>query len=262
MKLILFIFIGLFFLSCSNETSPEDRNENKLEEQEKLSLDERIKRHVESQLSIPPTEEYTLSVHKRHLNEDDLEDAVILVNRKAKALADAEEANNTPQRVATSYLGKYNFIFYYDGKQDQITLPIPMGSSALYPLKITFKKIHTQGYDDFIVEHRILDAGFQSFFTIKGQAPLMVFQWKVYDYIGTDKQELYYIDYAEGSQSLAKDILIVRGKSKQKLSREMDDIYENIEPTGELMNRFFYLPQKAKYATNASNPSLSTNPND
>jgi hypothetical protein len=212
-----------------------------------------VKRHVEASLEIPPTENYTLEIFRHKLNEDAIEDAVILVNRKEKAMNEAEKAPNLTQRASTGFMGKYNFVFYFDGAKDRVTQPIPIASSAIHPLTIEFKSIQTEGYDDFIIEHRIRDAGFKSFFTVKSNIPFMVFQWKVYDFLKTPEQECIYLGTGEGSRSLAKDILVFEGKFNGKvpdINGKMEAIIEN---TGNLKYRFFYDPKQGRYATNSAN---------
>lgn len=235
--------------SCSSDSSENTVINNTEPNSEKVDFETLVKRHVEASLEIPSTEKYTMEIYKHKMNEDDIEDAVVLVNREEFAMKEAEASPNLTQRASTGFMGKYNFVFYFDGAKDRLTQPIPMASSAIHPLKIKFKPIQTEGYDDFIIEYRIRDAGFQSFFTIKSNIPFLVFQWKVYDYLNTPDQECIYLGTAEGSRSLAKDILVFEGKFKGKVPNMQEEMTATIENTGRLKYRFFYEPKLGKYAT-------------
>lgn len=258
MKNWLYLFIlAILFVSCDSETAEvteplydETRDEN-------LDLNALAHRHVRATLDIPASEKYTLVIHRKKLDADDYEDAVILVNRYEKAMNDALEHKNTPQRAETGFMGSYNHVFYFDGGLQKITRPIDIASSAILPLKIEFRNIQSEGYADFIIEYRIRDAAYKNFFTVRSHTPFLVFQWKTFDALNTARQECYYFGYGEGSKSLAKDILIFPGEFVGTLPTELfqpvDNAIKRKENT-EMLYRFFYDPKQGKYFTNSPKP--------
>jgi hypothetical protein len=78
-----------------------------------------------------------------------------------------------------------------------------------------------------------------------------MFQWKLFDNVGTAYPEANFITYDKGSMSLFKDILIYTGKIKN-YSPDIADVYTynpEIEKAGGLQYRFFYDPRSLKYMT-------------
>lgn len=249
MKTFVILFLTVFLIACNETSTPDEENTFDVPVEENLDLETKAKRHVEAALQIPSTEEYQLDILEQDCNEDAFKDAVILVNRKNKALQDAEFANNTPQRAQSEFLGMYNYLFFYDGAKQKITRPIPFGSSALYPLTVRFEHIFSEDYFDFIVEHRIRDAGYTSYFTVKQNTPIMVFQWKEFDGIRNPNPEVNYFAYGEGKISAAKDILVFEGNFPSPPNPSELALGAKVQKTPKLNYRFYYNPSKGKYVT-------------
>lgn len=251
MKIVLLSLI-LILLACT--AKPEEKNvfgqETKQKETADLKFEERVKREVEAKLNIPATEKYKLEVKKAHLNADEKEDAIITVNRLELAEKEAAE-DKTGNRTKLGYMGNYNSFFYYDGKLDKISVPTAIGSSGKTPLKVSFDNIQSEIYQDLIVEYRIRNSAFRNYYLIENGTLVLVFQWKLFDMVGDETYEANYIVYEPGSLSLAKDILIYKGKIKN-YSTKIPDIYRydpEIQKGGPLIYRFFYDPGTMKYMT-------------
>ena len=113
------LLIGLFLLtlSCSEPERKESDFFKEIENKapEFKSIDEKITRHIEANLSIPGTEKYSFNIFKNYLNNDDSLDYIITVNRLDFALDEAIKSNNVAKRAEMGYMGNYNYYFYMDG---------------------------------------------------------------------------------------------------------------------------------------------------
>ncbi len=247
-KIINFLFI-VTILGCSENKSKNIETTEK-ERNKKLSLESIVDRHVQSQLSIPATEKYSLKIYKEHLDGDDKMDAIITVNRLNFALESAKKSGNYEMQKELGFTGHYNAVFYFDGGLNQISPAIIIPSSAHGELIVNFDNISTDAYKDILVDYKIRNSSFRNYYTAINHTPLHVFQWKLYDYLGEKNVEANYIEYSNGSVGLAKDILIYKGKLKN--GNNVKDIYNfspEIEKEGELVHRFFYLDKEGKYFT-------------
>jgi hypothetical protein len=245
---LLFAIISGFLLSCGEKTQ-EMKDEKKPISDDELSLDELAKRKIESQLSIPGTENYILKVHQAELDGDGIEDAVILVNREqyAHQLAMKEAS---PGQEQMGFTGNYNFLFYYNGATKKVSRPINVGSSAFAPLKISFENIQSEGYKDFTLDYRILGNCYRNFYTVVRGVPKLVFQWTIFDLEDKTNPEFKFIEFAKGTYSSAKDILIFKGKLESELPENIEeDFNHTISKNGEMDYLFFYNPNEGKYFT-------------
>ena len=157
MKYLVFSLIAFSLVSCGgteDEKDVFDQPVEKEKEQANANFEQRIKREVEAKLSIPATEKYTLEIKKGHLNADEKEDAVISVNRMELAEKEALE-DKTGTKKQLGYMGNYNYFFYYDGKIDRLSIPMPIGSSGKAPLKVTLENVQSEIYQDLVIEYRI-----------------------------------------------------------------------------------------------------------
>ena len=247
----LYIFLLFVTFSCS-DTSVKDSDSEEIapDNQKEQTLEQMLNRHIEAQLSIPTNEKYSFKIYKEHLDGDDKMDAIITVNRLEYALDVAIKKGNTAKQAEIGFTGGYNYIFYYDGEKNELSPPITISSSPHAELKIHFNKILSEAYSDIEVDYTILNSSFRDIFTIMNHSPIQVFQWKLYDRLGEENPEVFYLEYGEGTTSLSKDILIYTGKLDN--GKNAKDIYHfdpKISKNGELLHRFFYLENQGKYFT-------------
>lgn len=238
-------------IGCSEQNEKEEIVFKEKEDFTKLPFDQRIKREAESKLSIPATEDYTLQVYKQHLNSDNSKDAIITVNRYQFALEEAAKAPNPAQIAELGYTGNYNFFFFYDGKTKLLSAPIAVPSSPKAPLKVNFENIQSEVYKDATFEYHIRNSAFKNFYSLNTQQIQLIFQWKLFDYLGTNTPEANYLEYADGTMSMFKDILIFKG-SIRNYTPIIEDIYTYnpvIDKQGSMLYRFFYDPRTGKYMT-------------
>ncbi len=245
----ILLFPAFVNIACGNNSN-EDAEAKELPD-EKLSLEELARRKVMISLDILGTENFNMKIEKAHLNTDDFEDAIILVNRKENALKIAQEKGIVKSQEETNYFGNHNYIFYYDGMTHKVTRPIGVPSSALVPLEISFLNIQSEGFKDFTIDVRLNEARYRNFYTVRNGAPALVFQWPIHNINDAGDFEINHIEYDKGSYSLAKDILIYSGESIDQLPSNLNTNFKlKTKKVGELKYRFFYNPKERKYFTN------------
>lgn len=254
MKYIFLVGIFLFNSSCSEEPKKESDFfkdiENKVEVYK--SIDEKIIRHIEGNLSIPRTEKYAYQVYKQHLNDDDSLDYIITVNRLQKALDEAIESNNVAKRAELGYMGNFNYYFYMDGLTKEISTAIAVPSSPYSELEVTFEHIKTEAYFDFMIDFRIRNSQFRRFYTIIGENPRQTFEAKIFDKLGDSNPEAYVIKFEPGSFSLSKDIWIYKGKMDPVTIESVNDVYAihpKIYATDKLERKWYFGDTQNKYFT-------------
>ncbi len=250
-KEFLIIAVGSILASCNSDNKAEksvsDEPENNVE---LTSLEDRVKRHIESSLTIPATENYTFKIYKENLDGDKKEDAIISVNRLEFAMNEAAKSKNPVKQAEIGFMGNHNYIFYYDGALDQLSPHIPIPSSPNAALQIQFENISSPSYKDVLIDFRIVNGCFRDFFTIINHAPQRIFQWKVFDGINKSKTEAYGFKYEQGKLSDSKDILVMKAKFKQNQKENNVYAYQpKIEESKDILYRFFFYPKEGKYIT-------------
>lgn len=253
MKQITFIFLALIVFGCEPDSKTEKQDQTDTVDQitPQLTLEERAHQHVRQNLNMSANEKYTLKIYYEHLNNDSILDAVITVNRLDHAMNVSQKNKTLPKDAALDFWGNYNNFFYYDSELDKITPNVPIVSSATNPLKVSFENITSETHKDIIVDYRIRNSEFRRYYLLIDKLPSYVFQWKVFDGLGTtDQKEANCFGYDKGSYSTAKDIIIYKA--------ELEDIaagedYTKIEPkitcSDEIDKRFFYNTRDRKYYT-------------
>ncbi len=248
----LFIFACLI-IGCTESISDTDAEVISPEEPAvEMTVEQRIVRHIESQLEIPATEEYSYKVYEAELNGDENVDRIITVNLVDRAIQEAIESGNIAKRAEVGYIGNYNYIFYMDGTKETITQGIPVPSSPQAELRVTFENICTEAYKDILVDFRIRNAGYRRFFSIMRDIPRQVFETKIFDGLGTDNTEAYSVQYEPGTYSLSKDIIVYKADLEDVVINDPNAVYEidpEITPTDVVDRRWFYNVAQQKYYT-------------
>lgn len=243
------LFFLIFLSSCSEQVKVETTDsESKVVKEQ--TVEEMVNRHVESQLSIPSNEKYSLKIYKEYLDGDDKIDAIITVNRMEYALFESRKSGNLNLIKELDYTGPYNYIFYFDGGLNQISPAITITSSPQAELTVSFENILTAAVKDVLVDYKITNSSFRNYYTIQNHTPKQIFQWKLYDFLGEQKMEANFIEYENGTVGLEKDIVIYEGELKNGLN--IKDIYHfepQITKKDKLLYRFFYLENEGKYFT-------------
>lgn len=259
MKWIYFLFAASFLVACtSEETIDETVDETTQTEQPvkdsgpKLSKEESLVRHIEASLEIPATEKYDYEIFKEDCNGDGQIDWVVTVNLLDRAINEAIESERVAKRAAMGYMGRYNYIVYVDGISESMTAPLVIPSSPHAALKVSFENITSDGKKDIMVDYRIRNSGFREFLSVVNNVPKRILQLKIFDGVGSVTPEAYHVEFAPGSFSLAKDIIVYKGTFE---NREFEDplaVYDftpEITSTNELERKWFYGEQMKKYFT-------------
>ena len=248
---LLFLFTLFYCTSCNEEKDRKEVAEDELPTNH-LDLNVYAKNHIESELRISVNEKYTLSIHKENLDGDDKIDAIILVNRYEYALEEAAKSVNPAKQAELGFMGNYNYFFYFDGALNLISPPLASPSSPMLPLKVSFENISSASYKDALIDFRIRNSSYKDFYTVANHTPRKIFQWKNFDSLGTANATCFVFNYALGSYSESKDILIRKG-SLGTIPKNADlFIYEPTIPAAkkqETLFKFFYLPKTGKYVT-------------
>ena len=250
MKLIYILFIIPFLFSCTEEVVQKDTKEKPVIIE---SVDQKITRHIEAALDIPATEKYTVEKFSAQLNTDDSLDMIITVNLLDRAMEKALKATNIATRVESSFMGRYNFLFFYDGATQKMSVEIPVPSSAMAKLNVQFEHIRSEAYYDALVEYKLENASFTRFFTIINRLPKEIFEMMNYQGLGDRNSEAFYVKYGDGSYSLAKDIFIYKGELEKVNFDKPKKIYDykpTIKETDILERQWFFNDNDFKYYTN------------
>lgn len=242
--------LSIIIITASSCTTPKPSEVTKEIVKEELTLEEKATRQIELELSIPSSENYSLKIYLEHLDGDKIIDAIITVNRLDNALKTINTKENPNMYREMGYMGRHNFIFYYDGAQDKISPAIPISSSPFYELKVEFLPILGNNKNDVIVDYRIRNSQFRDYLTINNHAPRTFFHWNVFDNLGTKEATGNVFTYVPGSYSDAKDILIYKAKVPEVNPKEdLNKVEPSLLPTTELLYQFFYNPKDGKYYT-------------
>jgi len=249
MKLLFSLFILSFLFACQEDAKKKTTTKETVEIE---TLDQKIAHHIEATLQIPATEKYTFETFSAQLNADDSLDMIISVNLLDRAMEKALKSSNLATRVESGYMGRYNFIFFYDGATKEISVEIPVPSSAMSKLNIQFEHIRSEAFFDVLVSYKLENASFTRFFTIVNRLPKEIFEMMNYDGLGDIENEAYFIKYEDGSYSLAKDILIYKGKLEKIKFNDPKEVFNyepKIEETNVLERKWFFNDNDLKYYT-------------
>lgn len=239
---------ALLAVSCS-DSSGTNQNE-KTAPKKKDPFEKRFIREIETKLSINRTEKYSYKLYKADINGDGVGDAIITVNRMQYAEDQAIASGNVAKAVEVGYVGPYNLFFYYDGATDLISEPVQVPSSPGRELDVHFESITSPDKKDIVIDYRVRNSGWRSYFTSSGQGTLsLMFQWKWFDHIGEESPEALNQVLEANPRGQMMDISIYES-SIDDYPGTVKDVYgyaPKITKKGALMYRFFYDPQVLKF---------------
>jgi hypothetical protein len=248
MKKYLFLITLPLLINCEGASTPESASTEGTEA--KIPLEDRLKRDVEAALEIPATEKYGFKIYKSHLNNDSILDAIVTVNRMDYAIDQAIKSKTEAKAAELGYMGNFNFFFYYDGALDQLSVPLPVASSPGRPLDVSFEPIVSPTKNDLIVEYRIRNSAWRSYYTVINEHDLVLaFRWKVFDFAGEENPEAIKHDFVESKAGIGKDIALYTS-SIDDYNPNIGDIYKyepKITKKGTLEFLFYFDPRVAKF---------------
>jgi hypothetical protein len=254
MKILsIFLFsalLSVLFVQCSGENQAEPIQEKAEKPVKNKPFDQRYKSEIEAKLKIDKKEKYTYQVYKALINADIIEDAIITVNRMQFAEDEAIKSGKVAKSAEMGYVGNYNYFFYYDGAIDEISEPIVVPSSPGRALDVSFASITSTDKQDIIIDYRIRNSGWRSYFTSTTEGHLsLMFQWKWFDYIGESTPEALNHVFEMSPEGRSQDISIYQS-AIDDYTPNVKDVYAyapKITKKGALMYRFFYDPAVTKF---------------
>ena len=261
---IMYCFLFLWFLmACSNEDSSGSAQESDLFESiehqnspkktgylldsSAFYVDSIIQKYIRETLNTGDNENFTYNIHKAALNPDNAIDAIISVNRLAYAKQTAIESGHVVQAKKLAYMGPFNAFIFFDGRSNSFSIPVPVPSSPLLPLDISFANISSNQHKDLIVDFRIRNSSYKEVYFLFNNKPNKVFQWKNFDGLGKSNSEAYSFAYTPGNGPV-KDILVYNAQIKVPKGEIDPFIFKpQILNSQEIRKKFFYVPAQGKY---------------
>jgi hypothetical protein len=257
---IILLLIAAFFIATACKSTTDDTGTNVKEpefsentDDPNLPLEERAKRQAILKLGIPANENFQIKIYQAYLNDDNMADAIITVNRLEYAKQRIQNLKNFELLNRDGIVGNYNYIIVYDGATNQISIPVPIPSSAKYALEVDFEYLFSDSYSTPVITYRIKDGQFKNFYAISTDGIMdKVFKMKSYEYVGLPKEEAYFYEIQEkGSFSKAKDIKVFKGKieNSKEISQNWFGEKAKITKTNQLDKIWYYDASRKAYVT-------------
>jgi hypothetical protein len=270
MKLI-YCFLFLYVLvACENEDSGgpsqsidvfdavADKNINNktgyLLDSSAFYADSVIRKYIQETLNTTDEENFTYTIHKAALNPDKAIDAIISVNRLAYAKQTAIESGHVAQAEKLAYMGPFNAFIFFDGRSNSFSIPVPVPSSPLLPLDISFANISSNEHKDLVVDFRIRNSSYKEVYFLFNNKPSKVFQWKNFDGLGKPNSEAYRFSFNPGNGP-ARDIVVYKAEIETPKGEINPFIFKpQILNSTEMLKKFFYVPAQGKYFSTKDGP--------
>lgn len=254
------IMILLFLIySCSQNEKSVKEIESSSEEFVNQRIPDSIKRNFSKYLNytlqgtfqISSQENYSLNVLNIDYNGDKIIDKIISINRLDKANIDLKNDDNPSKMLEMGQMGNYNHLILYNGFDSLFYSPITIPSSPYLPLSLSSISLRNDFTSEIQVDYRIRNAAYRSIYSINGNQAKLIFQWKLFDGLGTSNPEAYFIEIAKsGRNSSFKDINIYKAKLSALPAKTESNTYEpNIEKNGTIFTTFFFVDAENKYFT-------------
>jgi hypothetical protein len=262
MKFIWFIFT-LFLLiqltGCSeNEANTEEYNKD-ISDQNNVEIPDSIKKDFDKHLTytlqgifqLNPQENYTKTILETDYNGDGIVDKIITINRLEKANLDLKNDDNPAKMLEMGQMGNYNHFILYNGKDSSFFSPVLVPSSPYLGLEVTSINLKNNLKSEIQVDYRIRNAAYRSIYTIRNNQAKMIFQWKLFDGLGSEEDEAYHIEIAQtGKTSEFKDLIIYKAELEKLPKNESPNTFKpKVSKKEGVFTTFFYLEKEGKYFT-------------
>jgi len=255
----IFLLLALFFvLGCKTNTENKNETVNQPEfghpvDDPKLPLEGRAKRQTRFKLGIPANENFKVKIYHAYLNADNQSDAIITINRLDYAKSYAKEKKTEEIQAPNGYIGNFNYIMVYDGGTNQLSIPVPIPSSAMKPLDVDFIYLVSDSYQTPVISYRTRDAQFSNVYNIDDGSLNEIFKMTDYLNVGKPNQQAFAYEIEdEGTFSTVKDLKVFKGDfvnsaviAKNLFTSEKPII----KKTKVLEKVWYYDPKRAGYVT-------------
>jgi hypothetical protein len=215
-----------------------------------INLKKYVDKYIQFGLNLDSSIAFDTQYFKEKINNDNIEDYAITLNLLKLAKKKAVKAKNPAQLAQIGFMGDYNYVLFFDGLTCKITNETVVRSTPLSPLKVSFENISSIKHKDILVDFRILNASYKDFYKVKGNKMERIFQWKNFDGLGNLENEAYHFNYAEGTMSSSKDILVYKANLiNPEVEFDKFTCDPTIVKTDQLFKRFFLHPERGIYMT-------------
>lgn len=259
MNRIVSIIICIICISCNNLNKESEIDNRVPSENENIPIPDSIKQDFSKHLmytlqgvfQISPGENYKSSVLDVDYNGDGIQDKIITINRLEKANFDLKNHENPAKMLEMGQMGNYNHFIIYNGKDSSFNSPVTIPSSPYLPLSIHAIALQNDIKSELQVDYRIRNAAYRAYYTIYKEQTKMVFQWKLFDGLGTNDTEAYSFDINNsGISSNFKDIIIYKADLENLPKNENANTFNpKCSRKGPIFTTFFYLDKEGKYFT-------------
>ena len=270
MKIIYCLLFLLSLAACSNKDSNGSGEESEifdtitnkntrnktgyLLDSSAFYADSVIRKYIRETMNTGEKEDFTYTVHKAALNPDKAIDAIISVNRLSYAKQTAIESGHVAQAEKLAYMGPFNAFIFFDGRSNSFSIPVPVPSSPLLPLDISFANISSNQHKDLVVNFRIRNSSYKEVYFLFNNKPSKVFQWKNFDGLGKPNSEAYAFEFNPGNGPV-RDIIVYKAKIEAPKEEIDPFIFKpKILNSQEVQKKFFYVPSQGKYFSTKDDP--------
>lgn len=110
-------------------------------------------------------------------------------------------------------------------------------------MDVKFESIVSPTRKDVIIDYRIRNSGWRSYLTVLNERDLaLVFQWKLFDNVGTDQPEALLHKTVLNPDGIGKDIAIYSSEI-DGYNKQIPDVYQyvpSISKPNEILFKFFF----------------------
>ncbi len=244
-----------FLLACQSTDTKENTlniTEKFLYQDSTKAFDVRLKDYFKNAIGIEEGEDYSTRIFEEHLNDDNVKEVIITVNRKDFAFKQAIKNNFVDKASSIDYFGNYNYLVIYNSKKKQFYAPIIIASSAYKPVDLTFENMGPYSHKDIILDYTIGDARFRKYFLFDNPNGKInyAFKWIVFEDWNKGATQASCFEHTTGSRSTFKDIIVKNAKLLPLADGEDYNLVDaKIECQDVIQKRFFFNLKDGKYYT-------------
>lgn len=257
MNLFFLSFILIIFSACQGNSVDADEDnitnpEFAQEDDQNLSLEERAKKQAIVKIGMPANEDFRFQLTPAYLNNDDISDAIITINRFSYAKEKNVGQKDYETLEKNGFVGNYNYIMIYDGATNQFSIPIPIPSSAAKELEVDFENLFSEEYVTAVITYRIKNTEFKNFYQVMDGVLEKIFKMVAYEDAGTKNEKGYvYEIQEEGQFSSVKNILMYEAtlENSKEVSNDWFGAKPILKKTDKVDKRWFYDPKRTSYVT-------------
>ena len=260
---VIVLILGFAFISCNQDNDNKNSNTgNKNSDQPqkdiKITVDSDnfesfVRRKVESNLKIDASENYDLKIIEAYLDKDTLKDALILINREEFAIKKAKKEDKEKILKSFGYTATENYVYVFRGASQKVLTTPGIGSSIYHMLEAGLGELTSPGQNDFWVDYRFRNSMFRNYYTMRGDKLFLTLNCPIFDNIGEQEPDAYFIEHREVEARISKDIAIYEGGILNYDPSKIEDTYnftpDSIVKKDDVFVYFIFDPSRNKFVT-------------